>query len=536
MTRTLRSLAAVLVMAGGALTARAQVTIMPMGDSGTDGVDSYTVTAGGYRDYLVRDLSQTGLSFTLVGATNDNATPYLTSTNQAYHNGYGFYTIDDLRLNLNGSYQPSGGAANQGGYWITGGNGTGRAAVAPNIILLEIGANDIIYQVDPQTTNPTQAQFETDMEGRLDTLVTTLHSLTPASLIVVAQIYPFNNAATFDQEIVAYNAYIKNTLVPSLAYTRTVDNYTPFLTSTGTVNSLLIGTDNVHPTRYGYPLLALNFANAVESIENITPAKYALTVNGATGSGSYPAGTVVTINSNAPSAGSQFSNWSPGTTAIDNLYWPIATYTMPAAASAVTANDAASGAPVIPNGTYTILGDPSNYQFPFVSNLYLGAASATSGAAAQIQNSNGGPLQQWVLTNLGNNIVELSLPSTKLALGVVGASTTAGAYIDVETYTGAASQQWTITQLLGTTEIVNVNSGMAVNITGYYNVAGTQVSQYNAGFEDNQLWSFYPVGGGATAAPSDTPTLPQWGLLVLALLLMGAAATVLPGRLRGSAE
>ena len=489
-----------------AYEAKGQVTIMPLGDSGTDGVDYYTVTAGGYRDPLVHDLSTSGFSFTMVGATNDNATPYLTAANDAYHNGYGFYKVSDITANLNGSFQPNPGAANQGGYWITGGNGTGRAADYPNIILLEIGANDIIYQYDPQTSNPSQAQFVTDLDARLNTLVTTIHSLSPSTIVVVAQIYPFNNSATFDQEIVSYNSYIKNTLVPSLSYTRTVDNYTPFLNSDGSVNGLLLGTDNVHPTRYGYPILALDFATAVRAIEGANPTTYPLTVNSGTGSGNYPAGSVVPINSAAPAGGSQFASWTPGTTAIDNLHWPIATYTTTAASATVSATYAASGSPTIANGTYLILGDPANFQFSFVSGLYMGAAAATSGSAVQIQSYTGSTTQQWVLTNLGSNNVELSLPSTNLAVSVVGASTTAGAYLDVETYTGAASQQWTITEILGTTEIVNVNSGMAINITGYYSVSGTQLSQYNAGYISNQLWSFYPISGGGGGSAPSAPT------------------------------
>ena len=498
-----------------------QVTIMPLGDSATLGVDYYTGTAGGFRDPLVRDLATSGFSYTTVGATNDDATPYLTSSGNTNHNGYGFYKIDDLTKNLDGNFQPNPGDSNQGGYWITGGGGTGRAAVHPTIILIEAGANDIIYQYDPQTTNPTTAQFEADMEGRLYTLVTKLHSmpLSPNSIIVVAQIYPFNNSTAFDQEIVAYNSYIKNTLVPSLSYTRTVDNYTPFLNADGTVNGLLLGTDNVHPTRYGYPLIAQNFAAAVRAIENANPATYPLTVNSGTGSGSYPAGSVVTINSAAPSAGNQFLQWTPGTTALSDVQWPIATLTMPAAATSETAQYAVTGAPVIPNATYQIVGAPVVFQFAYANNLSIGAASATAGAQLQEQTYTGAPTQMWDLVNLGNNVVTLKLTGTNLAMSVPNASTTPGAYLDVETYTGATSQQWTMVQTLGTTQISNVNSGQTVDLTGYVVQPGFQLVQYTAGYNANQLWAFYP-----TAFPpsiTDTPTLPVWALVLMATIFCG---------------
>ena len=506
------------------LASSAQVTIMPLGDSATAGVDYYTDTSGCWRDPLVHDLSTSGFNFTLVGANNGGTTPYLTSTGNTYHNGYGFYKIDDILNNLSTSTQPNPGDYNEGGYWITGGGGTGRAAVHPTIILLEIGANDIIYQSDPQTANPSVAQFEADMETRLYTLVTTLHSqsLTPDSIIVVAQIYPFNNSPAFDQEIVAYNSYIKNTLVPSLSYTRTVDNYTPFLNPDGSVNGLLLGTDNVHPTRYGYPLIAQNFAAAVRAIENANPATYALTVAGGTGSGSYPAGEVVTINSASPPSGNQFSSWTPGITALSDVQWPIATFTMPAVASMETALYTTSGAPFIPNGTYQIVGAPVEFQFSYANGLSIGAASATAGAQVQEQTYTGAATQQWDLNNLGNNVVELTLKGTNLAMSVIGASTAAGAYLDVENYTGATSQQWTIVQTLGTTQIVNVNSGMSIDLTGYVVQSGFQLSQYYANYNANQLWAFYPTAFPVVTS-SDTPTMSIWGLGLMAVLFCGVA-------------
>jgi hypothetical protein len=111
----------------------------------------------------------------------------------------------------------------------------------------------------------------------------------------------------------------------------------------------------------------------------------------------------------------------------------------------------------------------------------------------QQQTYTGTPTQQWKLKNLGNNTVELSLPDTDLALAIIGSSKEVGANLGVETYADAPNQKWTIRQLLGTTEIVNVNSGMAVNILGYQKQPGIQLVQQNAGYVANQVWSFYPI-------------------------------------------
>ncbi|MCE0484830.1 MAG: hypothetical protein LV479_11410, partial [Methylacidiphilales bacterium] len=47
------------------------LTIMPLGDSITDGVDFFTDSAAGYRDPLYRDLTATGVSFNFVGVSDD---------------------------------------------------------------------------------------------------------------------------------------------------------------------------------------------------------------------------------------------------------------------------------------------------------------------------------------------------------------------------------------------------------------------------------------------------------------------------------
>ncbi|WP_239470274.1 CARDB domain-containing protein [Archangium violaceum] len=70
---------------------------------------------------------------------------------------------------------------------------------------------------------------------------------------------------------------------------------------------------------------------------------YALTVNNGTGSGSYAAGTVVSITANAPPSGQVFSSWSGGVaSSFGNIYAASTTYTMGSAAATVTATYAPS--------------------------------------------------------------------------------------------------------------------------------------------------------------------------------------------------
>ena len=202
----------------------AQVTIMPMGDSITVGADYLTNSSGGYRDPLYHDLTAAGFKFTLVGIANTDSTAALTAASDAYHSGFGGWSIQDLNNNLSGSDAPIyGGDSNQGGYILTGGGGTGRSALTPDIILLEIGTNDLLHA--SQTINQD-----------LLTLVSHIHVLTPNTTILIAGITPINSSG-FTACINAYNSYIKNELVPSLSYTRFVDQNSAFRRRTGRLQS-----------------------------------------------------------------------------------------------------------------------------------------------------------------------------------------------------------------------------------------------------------------------------------------------------------
>jgi hypothetical protein len=91
--------------------------------------------------------------------------------------------------------------------------------------------------------------------------------------------------------------------------------------------------------------LTMPAANATVTANYTSLATYALTVINGTASGNYPAGTVVSIAANVPSAGQAFQNWTGATVA--NVNAAATTLTMPAAATTVTANYAAIPAPVI---------------------------------------------------------------------------------------------------------------------------------------------------------------------------------------------
>jgi regulation of enolase protein 1 (concanavalin A-like superfamily) len=75
----------------------------------------------------------------------------------------------------------------------------------------------------------------------------------------------------------------------------------------------------------------------------LNPTTYVLTVNNGSGSGSYAAGTTVTIAANSPPAGQAFAGWTGNTAAVANVSAATTTVTMPSSAVTVTATYASSG-------------------------------------------------------------------------------------------------------------------------------------------------------------------------------------------------
>jgi hypothetical protein len=82
---------------------------------------------------------------------------------------------------------------------------------------------------------------------------------------------------------------------------------------------------------------------------NYSPTLYSLSVVNGSGSGSYAAGTPVTITANAPPAGESFVDWTGATVTNSNASSTI--LTMPAANTSVTANYAPTYALTVVNGT-----------------------------------------------------------------------------------------------------------------------------------------------------------------------------------------
>jgi len=245
----------------------APLIIMPMGDSITQGVGA----GGGYRSPLYNSLSNAAFALQFVGSRSDNPTTLLTNAGQINHEGHGSYSTDLLLGNLDAN-KPYGGT-DEGGYWITGGGGTGRAAVYPDVILLMIGTNDI------GMWNHTPAEAI----AYYDQLLTKLVTLRPSARIICASVVPFV-LSEFEQAYPAKvgvytnreaNNVIYNGMLPNLVATHQAAGHrVQFYDMRQKVSAAdaltLIGGDGVHPNSAGYNAIASGWFDAMKRLPLIS--------------------------------------------------------------------------------------------------------------------------------------------------------------------------------------------------------------------------------------------------------------------------
>lgn len=262
----------------------APITIMPLGDSITKGaIFGGSTSQSGYRDQLYTDLKGEGANFQFVGVTTSYASPQLIAAGDQYHDGFGSYALSDIYNNLASVALPGhGGDTNVGGYWMTGGGGTLRQAITPDVVLLMGGINDFYYGGSLSTV-------ETNMSNILNWFA----SNRPNTMMLVGDITPFNPAMSgvastnvarytgYNTNIPLYNAWLSNNISSFGSNFHVVDTYDPFLSS-GAPNTNLYSTDGIHPNAAGYVVLgnAWNQALVVNGVPE--PSTWAMLLLGFT--------------------------------------------------------------------------------------------------------------------------------------------------------------------------------------------------------------------------------------------------------------
>lgn len=236
----------ILLFCGAA--AEADFTIMPLGDSITFGSQSQGDIPGGYRTRLYSDLHDAGFTFTFVGTSTQNPSSLLTQASQTHHEGHPGYRIDQIANNLD---RNDGSQGNNGGLWF-------HKPAPPDIVLLHIGTNDILQNFLTST-----------MAKRLDSLIGQIMADSPTSLLFVSSIIPINRDANMKALVQAYNAQIRDVIVPKYDSLGDrvvfVDQYPNFVDANGNIIAARL-PDTVHPDRIGYDRMADTWAAAIQQV------------------------------------------------------------------------------------------------------------------------------------------------------------------------------------------------------------------------------------------------------------------------------
>lgn len=246
------ALATFLIPIHEASSATAIGEILPLGDSITDGVGG---TGGGYRARLYLLLNNAGDQFKFVGSATNNSTAALSAAGQNHHEGHSGYRIDQIDGDLTGLVSSAPDNSN-GGHWLDGGNGTGRVAIFPDLILLHIGSNDAA-----------QGRTAAQMQALLESLLAKIKSNRPNAQVIVASLILRTNNANFEAIQMEYNSGIPATVAAKGANFHFLDMHS--VLNAGDL------ADGLHPNQGGYDKMADAWAAALHPVAQVEPLNLA---------------------------------------------------------------------------------------------------------------------------------------------------------------------------------------------------------------------------------------------------------------------
>jgi hypothetical protein len=242
------SIVLVMLLGGSLLVipAEATVKILPLGDSITRGGATADSPYPSYRYLLWNYLKTGGYDVDLVGSTTE---PTFSSFSfDQDHDGHGGYTTG-MELNGDPSDDPQGKLSN----WLN--------LYTPDIVLLHIGTNDVIHQVNLS-----------ERLNNVDQIIDTLRAANPDVKILMAQIIPTSDAfRNSNSQLIAFNdalpalAAEKNTTQSPVIVVDMYSNYDGFKDNQ---------YDGIHPQTSGEKKLADRWYAALVPLLNnstVTP-------------------------------------------------------------------------------------------------------------------------------------------------------------------------------------------------------------------------------------------------------------------------
>lgn len=210
-------------------TARAQIKIMPLGNSITSGKTGGSAP-GGYRDDLTTLLDNEGVNYDFVGSMSDGV------GFDADHEGHDGETAAYLSANIEG--------------WLSTYN--------PEIVLLHIGTNDIQGEVPIET-----------IRNDINSIINKIHGYNSNISVVLASVIPRKDA--YDAETTSLNELILESYYNFLAAGHDIHyagQNEVFKANPDWVNQYMNSSDDVHPNDNGYHEMAKVFYSNVMNIVN----------------------------------------------------------------------------------------------------------------------------------------------------------------------------------------------------------------------------------------------------------------------------
>jgi acyl-CoA thioesterase-1 len=250
--RFVNLIATVLYAAVSTITVGAQLKIMPIGDSITQG--GFNGDAS-YRVALYDNLTGNGVNFKFIGSMTTVFNPGSTNPNPSIYPSYftaGFYKNHEGH---------SGWTTSQ----IATGSGVASSITSnkPDVVTLHLGTNDLGQQLISASNNYAPAITN------LDTIVNKLRAANPNVKIALAKVIPYapkayNNNGSYTQ-VAGYNARLETFAASKSTQASpilVVDQYTGFDVSADHT------VDGLHPCQYGEQKMADRFYMAVQKLTN----------------------------------------------------------------------------------------------------------------------------------------------------------------------------------------------------------------------------------------------------------------------------
>lgn len=405
----------------GTVQASTPVRVMPLGDSITDG---YT-TPGGYRAQLWNDIRNSGLTIDFVGSQFNGPG----GLGDHDHEGHPGWTIGDIDAQITG--------------WMSGYN--------PQIVLLQIGTNDINRGIDPAHA-----------PARLSALVDHICARLPAGgKVYVAQITPESDP-NLNQQVIAYNNQIPGMVQSKQSVGQPVYLVDMYHTiTTGDIQ------DGVHPTAAGYNRMGDAWFNTIQADLVGNGGSGALVSGAAYSLVNQRSGLCLDVTGPSMNPGTRIQQWG---------YW---------------------GGP----GQRWRLDRSGNGAF-LLTSVYSGQSldnpngSTQTGTVLQQFPTNGSAAQQYRFVLNADGSYTITNVASGLCLDDPNGSTTPGAMIQLWIPNGLSAQRWYLQPVADANNIVsgqtytfaNLANNLSLDDPGATRNAGTQVQLWGANGADAQQW------------------------------------------------